>query len=531
MNDTRPADAPADAPTAFGRLPEAGRLARRYFTRVPVSIAFSVLLLVTAIASGSISGHPTKATIEAWAAGVPTTVEMAHWWSPVTALFIPWDPFQLVAGILASLTLLGVAERLMGSRRVILAFLVTGALGVSIGVLLQWAGSLAGEWWAVGTALDVTLDPLTGIVGALFTASAFAGVLWRRRIRVVGFAVILVFVLYDGDSSNVYRLNAAVLGLFLGALLTRDPGTLRARRSSKGEARTLIATVVAVTAIGPIVGLVNPSGLTPFTLLALLFKQNDPVTPKQLTDCAANTTTSTDVTAACRQAFVDASASGPGPFLLTFVTLALLLVAAWGLRRGRRFALWLAIAVNVVLVLMAYFSFDIVDGLQEAEAAGIQRLADSASSSCGSLRPSSCRSGSSWCSGAHAACSPCRATDAAYVKFTLWTLLALVVLSAPCTSCSGWSGCRATSRRHPFSDLAVDTVKRFLPTQFVASVDPVVVPRADIAYIPVPVGGGGVLDRVHRRMHPADARHRDAQPRPPTMRSCAPCCTAEAAAA
>ena len=259
----------------------------------------------------------------------------------------------------------------MGSRRVVLAFLITGALGVSIGVLLQWAGSLAGEWWALGTSLDLTLDPLTGITGALLTASAYAGVFWRRRIRVVSFAFILVFVLYDGDSSNVYRLNAAVLGLFLGALFTRDAATLRARRSSKAEARTLIATVVAVTAIGPIVGLVNPNGLTPFTLPL------DAVRPAhsggQLeTGRLRRSGRQRDRHHRCLQGRVHRRRREWTRAILVLTlhpAAPLLLVAAWGLRRGRRFALWLAIAVNVVLVLMAYFSFDIVTSLQDAEAA------------------------------------------------------------------------------------------------------------------------------------------------------------------
>ena len=157
----------------------------------------------------------------------------------------------------------------MGTWRAILAFVVTGVIGVALGTLLQWLGSLAGEWWATGTSADLTLDPLAGIVGALITATAFMGALWRRRIRIVTFAFILVFVLYDGDSSNAYRLIAAIAGLFLGALLTRDPSTLRARRSSHAETRTLVAAVVAVTAIGPIVPSSTASELTPFALRLL----------------------------------------------------------------------------------------------------------------------------------------------------------------------------------------------------------------------------------------------------------------------
>ena len=140
-------------------------------------------------------------------------------------------------GVLAAVILLGVAERRMGTWRAIVAFLVTGVIGVALGTWLQWVGSLAGEWWATGTSADLTLDPLTGIVGALITATAFMGALWRRRIRVVTLAFILVFVLYDGDSSNAYRLIAAIAGYFLGALLARDASTLRARSAARTPRR------------------------------------------------------------------------------------------------------------------------------------------------------------------------------------------------------------------------------------------------------------------------------------------------------
>ena len=46
------------------------------------------------------------------------------------ALFILDDPFQLVFGVLASILLLGVAERRMGTWRAVLAFMVTGVIGV-----------------------------------------------------------------------------------------------------------------------------------------------------------------------------------------------------------------------------------------------------------------------------------------------------------------------------------------------------------------------------------------------------------------
>ena len=165
--------------------------------------------------------------------------------------------------------LLGVAERKLGSIRVAVAFVVTGLIAMTVGVVVQWGGSLVGEWWALGTAADRTLDPLTGVVGALIASTAFMSALWRRRIRIVTLAFVLVFVLYDGDSSNVYRLIAGICGLFLGAWFARDASTLRPRRSSHGETRALLATVVAGYAA--VIWIVVQMTIIPFSVLQAIY--------------------------------------------------------------------------------------------------------------------------------------------------------------------------------------------------------------------------------------------------------------------
>ena len=147
--------------------------AGRYLATVPLSIGFAAVILITALVTGTFFGAPSDVTQHAWSAGVTTVVDEGHWWTVFTALFIPWDPFQMVAGILASLVLLGIAERVLGRRRLVPVFFATGLIGVGLGVLVQWVGSLAGEWWADGTSFDLTVDPLTPIVGSLLTASAF----------------------------------------------------------------------------------------------------------------------------------------------------------------------------------------------------------------------------------------------------------------------------------------------------------------------------------------------------------------------
>jgi len=460
-----------------GRLQTSAEAGAAFARRIPVSLALALILIATAIISGTILGGPSPTTLETWAAGVRTTFDAGAWWTIASALIIPWDPFQLVAGVLAAVLLLGVAERRMGAWRTVLAFAVTGALGVLLGTTLQWAGSLLGEWWATGTAEDLTLDPLTGIVGALVTSTAFMGALWRRRIRIVTLAFVLVFVLYDGDPSNVYRCFAILVALPLGAVLARDASTLRARRSSHGETRTLVAAVVAVTAFGPIVSFATRSTLTPFAFASYLFA-DEPIEFDTVTaQCGAEPSGEE-----CLRELAILSSQGPGMFVLSFVPVLLLLLAAWGLRMGRRFAWWLAIGVNAAILLFAKSSFDVSitvgDELDPADWSAFD---------IGELLI--------W--GVAAALLPIGIivmlivtrrdfrlrTDAlAFRRFWLTVGGTFVVLAAAyfvigfATLAEYWPSAAP-------ADLLVDTLKRFVPPHFLAATDPIVLPGHDLTSI------------------------------------------------
>lgn len=347
----RRADAdPANARTGGARTPPpAFWVALGRFARVaPASLTLAAIVVVTSIVTGTLWSPATDSgTALVWAAGVTTTIQGGFWWTPLTALLVPENALQLVVAVVLSLTLLAVAERLLGTLRVAIAFLVTGVLGITIGVVGQWAAASVGELWASATEFDFTLDPTIGIVGALITASAFATALWRRRIRLLTFATVLAFVLYNGDQNNVYRLIAALLGLALGAVL-RGGRIQRIRRSSHGETRNLVAAIVAITALGPLVALLPPGGLGPFSFIATLFQHQELDTAAVLKACDQVYTSN------CRLELALVSVQGIGPLLLTLLPLVLLLVTAIGLRRGRHFALILGIVVNAAMIVLPF---------------------------------------------------------------------------------------------------------------------------------------------------------------------------------
>lgn len=340
--------APAPPADPASRRPPAGAMLRAYVQVAPASVGFAVIVLAASIATGTLWSTATAGgNALVWAAGVSTTIHAGFWWTPVTALFVPEDPIQSVVSFVLALSLLAVAERLLGTIRLMLALLVTGAVGITLGVLGQWAAAHVGELLARATAFDFTLDPTIGIVGALVTASAFASTLWRRRIRLLTFAVVVMFVLYNGDQNNLYRLLAALLGLALGVVL-RGGRVHRMRRSSHAETRNLVAAIVAVTALGPLAALLPPGGLGPLSFVAALFLHREVDATSVLAACRAVDTSN------CRDELAAVSVQGVGPLLLTLLPLVLLVVAAIGLRRGRHFAWLLGIVVNIAIIVLPF---------------------------------------------------------------------------------------------------------------------------------------------------------------------------------
>jgi len=311
------------------------------------------MLVVMATITGNLTQGAAHLSSVDLGAGIVTTVEDRHWWTILTDLFIARDLTQFIIDLLASIVLLSVAERLLKPLKTAVAFVVTGLLGVGIGITLQVVGTAAGEWWATGTSTTETLDPLTPVVGVLITASAFMSTLWRRRVRVVTLAVLLVFVLYSGAPSDIYRLLAAGIGIPLGWLLARGKTRRSVEHSPRVKRRRVLAIITAVTAVGPVIALTQPSGLAPFSLVSGIISGNVVSASTVLEQCGQL------VHSACTKQLLLASGHGTGGVAMALVPIVLLLVAAWGLSRGRRFGLILAMIVNLALAVLSVIAFNI----------------------------------------------------------------------------------------------------------------------------------------------------------------------------
>ncbi|BDZ50914.1 membrane protein [Frondihabitans sucicola] len=327
----------------------------RFARDQPVSVIVSAVLVLVAVLSGSVVRGPSDALRDLIGAGVDDRSSAHAWIATLGSVLFSGSLPELVTTVIAVLVLVGAAERRIGWQRTIVAYLATGVVATVIGVAVQAIGIGLGEVWALTVAYDTTLHPFTPALGTIMAASAFAGPLWRRRIRLIGFASITTFLLYDGHPSGLYALAGAAAGLLLGRIMrptdrhVERPWT----RSSHHEARVLLSTLVAITALGPVVTLLTRSPIGALAPLGELFGS---ALPLRHTAALCRFQADTD----CTRDLALGGLHGPGTIALSLLPLLTLLVCASLIRRGRRLAVRVAAIVNALLAVLAAVYYGIL---------------------------------------------------------------------------------------------------------------------------------------------------------------------------
>ncbi|MFD1713867.1 bifunctional lysylphosphatidylglycerol flippase/synthetase MprF [Amnibacterium flavum] len=318
------------------------RTAWETLRRSAVTVSVTLVILVATLATGSLFGAGSGirdlfgTSPSAFVRGIgPLTA--------VSSVLIADGLGPLLLTLLAVPTLVGLSERLMGHWRTLAVYGATAVLGISGGVLVQTLRGAIDGGWPMGADRAPVFDPLTPVVGTIMVASAFAEQLWRRRIRVLGVWVLVLLLLFSGQPADLYRLVAAGAGLLLGVVLApAERRWMRIARSSHHEARTLSAALVLSTALAPLISIVTAVPYGPVHPLSVLLGARPP--ESGACDVAVATRACVDLLALERL-------SSPGGVLLALLPLGLLALTVFGLLRGRRAAVWIAVAVSV------WFSF------------------------------------------------------------------------------------------------------------------------------------------------------------------------------
>ncbi len=353
-----------DVSGAASGLTNAGRRWRVHFLVVAGATAGAVRqapVSVALVLPTWLLGLGTRSVLDGPSGALRGTVLFSvadSWTHPLSLAVSLFWPTGLRGYLVSSVALLGVGifvERRLGRARYAAALVVThvGALltvaAAAAAVSLLWPGA-----GAYVTGLHYG-GPWCAVVGASFAATGGLTALWRRRIRVGGLASLTTGVLYNGGAVAMMTMTAAVIGWALGrqwhrrgGIIGSTSGTAVAAGGAVGslqEARTLGALIVAATAAGPLLAALNPAANGPLAVTTYLMA---PMRGARA-DVVAQLCAEAPSSPACTLGRLHLH-QGLGTSLLAALPAVLLLLAAVGMRRGRRLAWVAAIVLQCVLV-------------------------------------------------------------------------------------------------------------------------------------------------------------------------------------
>lgn len=271
----------------------------------------------------------------------------------VSYTFITEDSLQYAVNITIAAILMAIGERLFSSIRAAIVFVIGGVIGVIGGIGFQRMLYAAGDMWGIGEQPTEMLDPIAPALAVALAGSAFAAMLWRRRLRVIIFALVILFSSYASVPADLYRLTCAVVGLAIGIVLVRGGAQKVIDISPRASRRRFLAMLTAVTALGPLLAMLRPAGLSPLAILSSIATGETIDTATVLETCGLGSSW------ACERGLLVISNHGVGTSAVSFVPVLLLFLASWGMWRGRRFALFLAITVELALSFVAAVTLNI----------------------------------------------------------------------------------------------------------------------------------------------------------------------------
>lgn len=346
---------------------QAGVLVLRWCRARPVT-----LLITAAIVVLSLTGFILTPSGWGWQVldlEEPGVQFQRHWWGTVTSLFAVADVAALIAIVPVLLIVLGAAEKTMGSIRTLVAYVVGGVaasfVGLGVGVVEdQYLGFLPLNAPAVDT-----LSPLAAVICTAMAASSFAGALWRRRTRLLASLTAVTLFLYEGAANDLFAIIALPIGLGLGFALGGRRSGFRIVRSSHHETRVLLAALTFVTSVGPVIATFSQTGAGLLSIYGFL--SDDPVTLIDGQTCAYGSTA-----APCPDTYDVFSELQPASGFIALLPILVAVLAAWGILKGRRAALWLAVVFNVIVFAGMLYVFSVI---QPETVAAIAQLRDTES--------------------------------------------------------------------------------------------------------------------------------------------------------
>ncbi len=322
-----------------------GRTVGSYLRSIPLTLGILGIFLLVGAVTGSFLGGPPEELLPLAGVSGPG-LRAGNWWALVTSLFFATNPLAYTVASVMLLLLLGVAERKLGALQTAAYFVGGQFAAVTVFLLVTQVARYAGDSW-LGRMADTSLiGPHAAVLAASMAASGRLPVLWRRRLRTALLSVSLLLVLYVGHAETVIGLVGAVLGLAVSWWQQDEHGPHHAHRTTGRETRNLLALTVAVFAVGPILTAVAHTPTGPLALLRDVVLNPIPTLAQLEANCGAT------VEASCLEVG-RAGFAGPWGLALAVVPVVLLLICADGMRRGRRMALRITLALQLAVTALA----------------------------------------------------------------------------------------------------------------------------------------------------------------------------------
>ena len=316
MTDVLAAAPSTAAPSVWHRVSgKAVAIVREY----PATVAIVAVALAVGVATGALWSDVSGDTelYDRVAYGLPQ-LQDGKWWTYLTgAFFVP--QLVLYIPVLGMIVVAAsIYERRVGHWQTLVVVVggqVAGALATS---LFLWPFQDSGWTWAADLADTVDVGISAGGFAVIGALSAVMQPVWRRRLRAGLSAYLFAMVLRSGLLWDVEHFAAWLIGLAAGPFFAGRAPAWPDLHFGPRTQRALVALVVAVQAISALVEAVFPGNGGPFSDGA------DSVAPTHVT-------------------------------LGLVVNALILLLAADGLRRGRRLA-WLLVTVLTAITFVGLFS-------------------------------------------------------------------------------------------------------------------------------------------------------------------------------
>ena len=225
----------------------------RVVARMPATLTIiAVILAVGVVFAGLWSPFEDNPLYETVAYGLPALLE-GRWWTPVTGTFFVNHPLVYLFTI-ASFVGMGYLELRRGSR-VALAYFGVGQLFAIFGsALLIWFLALLPWAWAQEEALALDVGPSGGTMACLAAAAGLLAAPWRVRAWAILLGYIVVALFFWGSLADLE--HALAVGLVL--IVDRS---LRFQRTTVREQRLIaFVSVLVVLAVDVLTFLVPTDG-------------------------------------------------------------------------------------------------------------------------------------------------------------------------------------------------------------------------------------------------------------------------------